>query len=488
MKILFIASENSPYAQVGGLSQVISFLSRSLRYQKIDARIFMPRYGTLKKQKYKLDTVVEGLKVPTGHTTGQQPRELICNVKKIINPGIYSPTYLLENKEYFELRANAYGYSDDHVRFYLLSIGCLEWLLENQLHKRWIPDIIHAHDWHTGYLVENIKKNPRYKSLRNIKVLFTVHNFLHQGNYDFRYATKPDNGHTPLLPCFDSHMRQQNPLLRGIIYADHVNTVSKKHASEVQTKEFGEGLQKYLKKYSSKLSGIANGIDTTEMDPHKDKNIKFHYSIQNLKARAKNKPVLQKAFGLPQNPDTPLVAYIGRYSAQKGIELILRALEHLDVLPEAQYIFLGGGDASYCTELSNLASEYPKKVGVKLQLDFKLSRKLFAGSDIVLTPSRFEPGGIVAMEALRYGAVPIASNTGGLTESVIPYSPEDKTGNGFLHKRKDLWSFYTQLVSALQLYHVKTEWKRLVQNGMRADHSWDNTAKKYIKLYKELLA
>lgn len=488
MKILFVASENAPYAQVGGLSQVISFLARSLKKSGADTRIFMPKYGVIKPRKYKMSVILEGLEVPTGHTHGPNPQKLICNVKKIAKPGIYAPTYLLENKEYFELRANAYGYSDDQIRFYLLSLGALEWLLSNQKSKQWLPDVIHAHDWHTGYLVESIKKNPRYKPLRHIKVLYTIHNFLHQGNHDFRFSANPDTGKTPLLPCFDTNMRLQNPLLRGVIYADHVNTVSKKHASEVQTKEFGEGLQKYLKKYSFKLSGIANGIDTTEMDPLKDKHVKFHYSASKLGARLKNKSVLQKAFGLPLIPDIPLVAYIGRYSAQKGIELILRALEHIGELPEAQYIFLGGGDASYCTELSNLASEHPKRISAKLQLDFKLSRKLFAGSDIVLIPSRFEPGGIVAMEALRYGAVPLASNTGGLTESVIPYSPENKTGNGFLHKRKDLWSFYTQLVSALQLYHIKPEWNRLIQNGMRADHSWDNTAKKYVKLYKELLA
>ncbi len=488
MKILFVASENAPYAQVGGLSQVISFLSRSLKKTGIDSRIFMPKYGIVKKQRYKLDLVLEGLKVPTGHTSGSHPKELTCNVKKIAKPGIYAPTYLLENQEYFELRANAYGYSDEHIRFWLLSLGALEWLLDNNTQGKWIPDIIHAHDWHTGYLVESLKKNPRYKPLRHIKVLFTVHNFLFQGNHDFRFSSSPDTGREPLLPVFDGKMKEQNPLLRGIIYADHVNTVSKKHASEVQTKEFGESLQKYLKKYSHKLSGIANGIDTTEMDPAKDKHVRFHYSASKLDARLKNKSVLQKAFGLPPISDIPLIAYVGRYSAQKGIELILRALEHINELPEAQYIFLGGGDASYCTELSNLANEHPKRVGVKLQLDFKLARQLFAGSDIVLMPSRFEPGGIVAMEALRYGAVPIASNTGGLSETVIPYSPELKTGNGFLHKRKDLWSFYTQLVCALQLYQVKPEWTRIIQNGMRADHSWDNTAKKYTKLYNELLA
>jgi starch synthase len=282
-------------------------------------------------------------------------------------------------------------------------------------------------------------------------------------------------------------MQFQNPLLRGILHADHVNTVSKKHATEVQTKEFGEGLQKVLKKISSKLTGIANGIDTTEMDPGTDKKIKFHYGASRLKNRKLNKAVLQRIFNLPVRDDLPLVAYIGRYAAQKGIELILRSLEHIEELPPAQYIFLGGGDAVYCNELNTLAKKYPHQVAVKLHLDFVLARKLFAGSDIVLIPSKFEPGGIVAMEALRYGAIPVASDTGGLSETVIPYIPKTNVGNGFLHDRKSLWSFYGQLVTAIGLYQIPSVWKKIIQNGMRSDFSWDNTARKYRSLYQTLL-
>ncbi len=486
MKVLFVASENSPFAQVGGLSQVISFLTRSLRKSGTDARVFMPKYGTI-RPKFKMDMVLEGLHVPAEKILHQKFSELICNVKQSKPHPLYTPTYFLENREYYELRANAYGYTDEHIRFYLLSSGCLEWLLYNQKNNGWMPDIIHAHDWHTGYLVELIKRHPRYKSLRHIKVLFTVHNFLYQGNYEFRFAARPDTGRTPLLSIFDPKTQQQNPLLRGVIHADLVNTVSAKHASEVQTKEFGEGLHRHFKKYSYKITGLANGIDTKEMDPAHDKLIAANYSPTNLRPRVKNKLNLQRMLGLEVNADIPLVGFVGRLSAQKGLGLIMQVLDHKEQLPPSQFAFVGGGDAQYAHELQSLAQTNPKSIAACLHLDFTLSRKMFAGCDILLIPSNFEPGGIVAMEALRYGAVPIASDTGGLSETIIPFTTDKLNGNGFLHRRKDVWGLYAALTQALTLYQVPAEWKKIVRNAMRADHSWDNTAKKYLKLYRSIL-
>lgn len=490
MKILLVASENAPYASVGGLSQAIAFLAKALSKAGLDTRVFMPKYGVIDEKKYPMQVVASGLKVHAGEG-GEAKRLqdlLICNVKFRDRDSVSVPTYFLENREYFELRANVYGYSDEHTRFYLLSLGCLEWLLESQRTGGWIPDIIHASDWHTGYLIEAIKTQERYKkALSKIKVLYTVHNFRHQGNFNFRYADFEDTGKKPLLSIFDPKMRLQNAMLRGVVYADWVNTVSSKHAEEVQTKEYGEGLDKYLRKYAYKLSGIANGIDTEEMNPETDKLIVSNYNLNCLEKRQKNKLDLQNYFKLPIALDVPVIGYIGRLAPQKGIDLILETLNHLEALPKCQFIFLGSGEENYYTGIKNMCEKYPTRVAAYLQRDFVIPRKIFSGADLLLVPSNFEPGGIVAMEALRYGCVPIVANTGGLSETVEEYNPATGTGNGFLHDRRDFWSFFVALIRALEFYRVPAIWKVVVKNSLAGDFSWDKTALHYINLYKNLL-
>lgn len=489
MKILFVASEDAPYALVGGLSQAVSFLARAVGKLGHDVRVFLPKYGIIDEKKYPTRLDTESLAVPTGSSKESKfPQELLCNVKYRDQDPFYSPTYFLENREYFELRANIYGYADEHIRFYLLSLGCLEWLLVQKDKGGWMPDIIHAHDWHTGYLVELIKKDPRYKkTLKKIKVLYTVHNFRHQGNHEFQYEAKSDNGKKPLLPIFEPSMQQQNSMLRGIINADHVNTVSKKYAQEVQTKEFGEGLHTYLKRFAYKLSGIANGIDTEEINPETDPHIISNFNSKNLAARKANKAVLQKHFQLPVAENIPVIAYVGRLAAQKGIELILKTLEHIETLPRSQFIFLGDGEKNYSNDLVELCQRYPTRIAAILQKDFILPRKIFAGSDMLLVPSRFEPGGIVAMEALRYGSVPIVADTGGLSETITGFDGTRLTGNGFLHERKNQWSFFVALISALQIYAIEDVWSHLVKNALACDFSWDHTALEYQKLYRHLI-
>ncbi len=488
MKILYVAAEQAPYGLIGGLSQAVSFLARAVGKLGHDVRVFMPKYGVIDEKKYPMEMKWENLAVPTDAARNSKfPKELICNVK-YRDDDYYSPTYFLENREYYELRANVYGYSDEHIRFYLLSMGCLEWLLKQKESGGWMPDVIHAHDWHTGYLVELIKKHPRYaKALKKIKVLYTIHNFKHQANYRFQYDPKPDNGQKELLAIGNPKMQKQNSMLRAIIYADQINTVSPTHAKEVQKKEFGEGLERYLKKFAYKLSGIANGIDTEEMNPASDPNLVSNFDIKHLDKRKANKADLQRYYKLPVDSRIPVIAFVGRLHAQKGVELIFHLLQQLEILPKSQFIFLGGGDDSYAAELIKLCEKYPTRIGAIMQSNFTLPRKIFAGADLLLVPSRFEPGGIVAMEALRYGCVPIVSDTGGLSETVEEFDPHHHTGNGFLHERDDKWSFFVKLIQAITLYNVPEIWIRVVQNALKGDFSWDNTAIEYQKLYRNLL-
>lgn len=489
---MHVAAEVGPYVSVGGLSQVLYFLPKALRKLGVEARVFTCKFGTMdntakKGKKWKFRTEHVGLAVPTGSL---DRTELICNVKSITDKDGGVKTYFLENREYYELRANVFGYKDDHIRFALLSKGVLEWLRANRERKdKWWPDLIHCHDWHAAYLIEMARVDQRYKELlHKIPIVLTVHNFTYQGNYDYRYCEKKDvdRGKGKLLPIFDQRMQKQNALLRGIMHADAVTTVSKTHAREVLTEEYGEGLDQLMKRERAKVSGILNGLDTEEFDPQKDPLIFKNFGIKNFVAQRKeNKRHLQELFGLPKKDESFLMAFSGRLTNQKGLGLLIEAMQKL--LPEhedVQFVILGGGDDSYRRQLSQLARDYPKQVGLHLMPNFRLPRKIFSGADAFLIPSLFEPGGIVALEALRYGAIPIVRRTGGLNDIVEEYDQNDKTGNGFSFSSKNAWSLYGAIIKAKTIFENKSEWKRVVLRALKSDFSWIRAAKDYAHWYR----
>ena len=503
MRILFVTAEVGPFVSVGGLSQVSYFLPNSLLKLGDDVRIFTPKFGamdppkseneaedkTLSKHRWKLMMELEGLRVPLKTSNGKD--DLICNVKSHHTEGRVK-TYFLENREYYELRANVFGYRDDHIRFLLMSKGCLEWLmLEKEKENGWWPDIIHCNDWHSAYLIELAKRSPRYKNIfSDVKIVLTVHNFVYQGNFDFKYCNieDRDDGKHALLPLLDPRMHTQNPLLRGILHADAISTVSSTHAKEVLTKEYGEGLHQVLQKRKSRLVGILNGLDTNTFNPKKDTSIKARFNLSNYEsARATNKAALQKLFKLPVKPESFLMGYVGRLAQQKGINLITSMLPHLlTEYPNIQLVVLGGGDETDRTKLMQLQSSFPSQIGLHLMPDFLMPRKVFAGADTLLLPSMFEPGGIVALEALRYGAVPIVRRTGGLNDIIVDFEPTNQSGNGFSFSSKTDWALYGAIVSALTTFQNKKVWSRLVENCLQADFSWEHVATEYQKWYRHV--
>lgn len=496
MKILYLAAEVGPFVSVGGLSQVLYFLPRAISQQGNEVAIFTPKFGAMEetsrsKKGWKLNDELVGLRVPVNKEASDD--DVICNVKSYRDAKSGVKTYFLENQEYYELRANVFGYKDDHVRFLLLCKGCLEWLLTQKKTKgAWFPEVIHLNDWHAAYFAELAREYPRYRELlKKIPIGLTVHNFTYQGNYEYRYCAVQDhdNGKKPLLPLFDNLLLKQNPLLRGIAYADAVTTVSPTHAREVLTPEYGEGLDGLLLQERAKLSGILNGLDVVEFDPSRDPLVLHHFNKQKFaEARALNKQVLQEEFGLPKNAASFLIAYSGRLASQKGITLLIEAMSHLlPEHPEYQLIVLGGGDDSFRRELTELAELYPKQVGLHLLPNFKLPRKIFAGTDALLLPSVFEPGGIVALEALRYGAVPIVRRTGGLNDIVTDFEPNTKKGNGFSFIEKDAWALSGAVIAAATTFQNKVLWHKLVTNCLAADFSWEDVAKKYKQWYTRMI-
>jgi starch synthase len=283
----------------------------------MDVHIFTPKYGEMTlPEGAKLHLDVHWLRVPKEDTdnppvalqsirAADTRSSIICNVVSLTNESEVT-LHFLENREYYELRANVFGYKDDHIRFALLSKATLEWLLyckKSNPDEAWFPDIIHCHDWHTGYLIDYAKRDPRYKEmLKDVKLIFTIHNLAYQGNYDFRYNLDKfqDDGKKRLFGLLDPKLQKQNALLRGIVLADGVNTVSPTHAREILTPEFGEGLDTYLEKHKEKLSGITNGLDFTEFNPMTDEHITRNFDVNTfISARNKNKADLQEVFGLP---------------------------------------------------------------------------------------------------------------------------------------------------------------------------------------------
>ncbi len=509
MNILFVCAEVAPFVSVGGLSQVMYFLPRALSRIGHNVRVFTPKYGTMNTEArlgktWKMNIENIGLKVPVENNASdnqlKQDRKdfLICNVKSYKNKRDKLSAYFLENREYYELRANVFSYKDDHVRFALLSKGCLEWLYQmkkdsfGKERDMWWPDVIHCNDWHTSYLIGMARRDKRYRHLfTKTAIVLTVHNFAFQGNYDYRFAKKEDfdEGTSDLEPLMGESFKKQNALKRGLLYADAINTVSPTHALEVLTKDYAEGLDETLEKVKGRLIGILNGLDIDEFNPATDPIIKANYSEKNfIKPRKENKLDLQKLFLLPADPTKPLLAFSGRLWRQKGLDILIEVLPHLFKLrSDVQIIILGSGDDTYRNKLMELQALYPLQLGLHLRADFRIPRKIFAGSDIFLIPSSYEPGGLVALEALRYGAVPIVRRTGGLNDIVEDFNPASGHGNGFSFIPNDAWSLYGVVIETLAIYKQPGIWSKLVLNCLKSNFTWTKSAKKYDKWYKHVI-
>jgi starch synthase len=484
LKVLFISAEVSPYVYVGGLGQVMRALPRALRKMGVDARIFTPKYALIDEKKFPMETVFEGLKVPTDDA--QKP-EMICNVKKYTPKEPEAPAYFLENMEYYEKRANVYGYSDDPVRFALLCRGALEFLQKSG----WVPDVINATDWHTGFLPNYLKtKYSKDEKLSKITTIFSIHNLYHQGTFDHKTVGELDfdDGRSEIASFFSERLSKQNFMKRGIIYSDVVSTVSENYSKEILTEDYGEGLNDLLKEVRTKVFGILNGIDYKEYDPKTDKNVSFNFSSGDFSARAKNKAHLQKEFNLDASPDIPLLGMVARICEQKGFDLLMPVMDVLLSDFNLQFIIVGEGDAKYRDLFFELVKKYPKKIGFHHLSDFSLGRQIFAGCDIFLVPSKFEPCGLTQMEAMRYGAIPIVRKTGGLADTVEDFNPARDRGTGFVFEKYDSTALFGSIIRAIENYKHKKSWEKLVERAMKTDFSWESSAEKYFSLYRKAIS
>ncbi|MFA5359909.1 MAG: glycogen/starch synthase [Patescibacteria group bacterium] len=444
LKILITASEVTPIAKVGGLGDVIGALPKALNKLNLDARIILPFYGMIDKNKYKIKLIKKNIKIGVES----------ANLWQTNLPNSNTPVYLIENNFFKDKTIYSNTLADgkkDIDKFAFFSQA----LLENIKAINFLPDIIHLNDWHVATVATLLKtkyKNDQF--FKQIKTLYTIHNLANQGVTE-----------------------NKNYMAEGILNSNIITTVSPTYAKEILTKEYGAGLEKLLQKRKNNLYGILNGIDIDFFNPTTDNLISQKYSLKNLDKKIDNKLALQKQLDLPVNKNLALIGLVTRFVGQKGIELITEKFSKLN----CQFVFLGTGEKKYEDALLNLGKKYPNNFKAIIKFDEKLAHLIYAGSDIFLVPSRFEPCGLTQMIAMRYGAVPIVRETGGLKDTV-------NNQVGFTFKKFNPTDFYKILERALTIYYRQPKtWRQLQLNGMEQNFSWNKSAKEYLKLYKKLL-
>ena len=477
LKVLMLAAEIVPFVKVGGLADVVGALPKALQALGHDVRLVMPRYKQVDLERFQLTTIIEDLPVPMG---SYQVHVTVC--KGIIGDNI--PVYMIDAPRYFE-RENIYGYTDDGERFILFCRAALE--VARSLN--WSPDIVHCNDWHTGIVpnwMHTVYRDDPFFS--HTATVYTIHNLAYQGIFGYRIlevAGVAANGF--VYPQIEELANVVDIMGRGILFADAITTVSERYAQEILTPTFGERLDHMLRARRDRLFGILNGVDYQDINPSSDHRIHTPFDIPTLDIRSENKIALQEQAHFPVRADVPLLAMISRLADQKGFDLIAQIIQPL-LAQGVQFVVLGIGDQRYHELFQSLAAQYPEQVAIFLTFNTELAQRIYAGSDMFLMPSRFEPCGISQMIAMRYGSVPIVRSVGGLADTVQEYSPHTGEGNGFTFKNYDPWELFAAIVRALEVYRFNDIWRTLQQRGMRADHSWHASALRYVEVYRNALA
>ena len=477
MKILFTASECVPFCKTGGLADVVGALAPVLAAKGHDVRVILPLYSAIPHEKVQEMKHVMDFEVELGW------RKQYCGIEAIEKDGV--TFYFVDNKYYFG-RSYIYGLGgDEHERFGFFCRAVLEALPLLQFK----PDVLHAHDWQSGMIpaLLNIQyqNNPFYTG---IKTVFTIHNLQYQGIFGIpqvqdvlsigeEYFTNDK------LECYGC----ANFMKAGLVYSDEITTVSPSYAEEIQTAYYGERMDGLLRAKREHLSGVLNGIDIKEYDPEHDPLIPANYSAENMEGKAQCKRALQEELGLNVDPEVPVVAIISRLSNQKGLDLIDRVIGEI-MAENMQLVVLGMGDAKYVNLFSWAEQHYPGRVAARFKMDGALAHRIYAGADIFLMPSQFEPCGLSQMIALRYGTLPVVRETGGLRDTVLSYNEANGAGNGFSFFNYNAHDMLFTLRRALHFYQdQKAVWQHLMNRAMTGEYSWSHSAEVYLSLYRDML-
>jgi len=474
LKVLFVSAEVSPFAKTGGLADVAGSLPQTLCAMGNDVRVVMPRYkGINCSMKYITDFPVQ-----TGN------RKETCIIRetevdaKAENKSKKVPVYFIDSYHYFD-RDGIYCHYDDGERFAFLCMAVLEMLPRINFQ----PDIIHCNDWHTGPICMLLKEKYKSESFYSgIATIYTIHNLEYQGHFSRDILGFMNLNDELFVPEKVEFYGSFNFMKAGLVYTDVINTVSKEYAKEIQTPQYGERLDGLLKSRQSDLYGIVNGISYDEFNPSTDTRIYKNYDQESYTLKKENKLGLQKEMGLPCR-DVPVIGLISRLAGQKGLDLILKEIDHI-LKNDIQFVLLGTGDPYFENGFRNIRDKYPDKVAIYLGFNAALAQRIYAGSDMFLMPSRFEPCGLGQIISFRYGTIPIVRATGGLAETVTDVGAESEEGNGFSFKEYSSQEMLKTINRAIKLYtEYPYRWNALVQKALALDYSWKHPAENYMQLY-----
>lgn len=477
IKVLFVSFESLPFVKTGGLADVVYALPKALDKEQFEVRVIMPLFKTIKEKYYDGLKYLDHIYVHSGFINEE------ANVYSYINEGI---EYLFIENDTFFNRDGIYGYSDDAARFSFYNVAVLETMIKLDYY----PDVCHEHDYHAAVLPALCKiRYNAIESVRNIKHILTIHNLAYQGEYDkqvlFDYL------------AFDYHYYENgdlrfndycNFMKIGIIFADYVTTVSRTYAQEIQTPEYSHNLDTVLRFRRNDLYGIVNGIDTDSFNPSTDESIYHKYNLRNyITGKRKNKSSLQYQLGLEDKPDTMLIGMVSRLTFQKGADLVLGAIQ--DILKhDVQVAILGTGESKYEYSFKMLEQENKHRFVYYCGYNEELAHSMYAGLDMLMMPSLFEPCGISQLIAMRYGTLPFVRETGGLKDTVEPLNEYTLSGTGFSfanYSVQDLLNVFEYAYT--QYYDYPERWKMMIKNAMRYDVSFAKSAREYEDLYRKVL-
>ena len=475
MKVCFITSECVPYVKTGGLADVSGSLPYALNKNNADVKIFLPLYDTIDRIKYGIKPA-EGLSdsVSIGSTNYSY------NVFHTKHASVLD-VYFIECPEYFNRGVVYTNDVDENERYILVQHAILKTLQK----MKWAPDVFHCNDWQSALIPSLLKLQYSWDTLfKKSKSLLSIHNIGYQGIFSEDSVVKAGfEGSLFVLGGPFEYNRFVNFLKAGIYYADVISTVSPTYAKEIQTPEFGSGLDGVLRSRGGNVYGILNGIDNNDWNPRTDKLIKKNYTFPTIKDKYENKKHLLEISGLESDVNIPLFGIVSRLAWQKGFELILELMnERID--ENFKLVILGAGEKKYEDAFSALMNKYPDKVKIFIEYNNVIAHLITAGSDFFFMPSRYEPCGLNQMYSLNYGTLPIVRNVGGLADTVIDI--ENENGNGFSFNEFALAGLEYTFDKALRLYEDKNKMKNVIKRGMYSDFSWDKSAKEYLDLYQKI--
>ncbi len=479
MKILFVAPEVAPFAKTGGLADVAGSLPRALRQLGHDVRLILPLYQSVEESHYPLR---KGRKSVEVVIDGELRKGLL---RQSALDSV--PVYFIDNRDYFH-RPGLYGtaagdYPDNAQRFGFFCRAVLEFL--RRLDFR--PDVLHLNDWQTGLipvlLRHELKNDPFFNAIGTV---LTIHNLGYQGLFppEILLSLRLD----PSLFAIDGleYYGKVSFLKGGLLFADALTTVSPTYCREIQTPELGLGFDGILRQRRDALHGILNGLDTKQWDPALSSALPANYDASDLKGKAADKKALQKELGLTVSPATPIVCMITRLDTQKGLDLVEEAWPGL-LQRDLQFVLLGTGEQQHTAFFEQVKGRFPGRVSINLAFDDALAHRIYAGSDLFLMPSRYEPCGLGQLIALRFGTIPVARRTGGLADTVVDPADSPREANGFLFREATGADLLAALDRALALFPDKRAWRKLVRRGMTQDFSWGRSAQQYLEIYQQAL-